>query len=125
MYLAIKVIHIAGVVLWIGSFITVCHIAGRTGMKAEQVRSAIRISDTSIGVVWLAGLALMFLGQWYVSVWIYVKLVFVVVISAIHTVMHRRWKSSGDVVCSPVIAPALFLFAVTAIFIVVTKIPAW
>ena len=87
--------------------------------------SAVRITEAAIGFTWLIGVILTIMGSWYTSPWWYFKIAFVVLISAIHTFLHRRWKNTtsqdGSLTNSAV--PYIILISAFAIvFSVASKI---
>lgn len=94
LYLSIKTIHIIAVISWLGSLTLVAFVTSTVRMDTSQMRIATRITDLSIGVTWLAGIVLVVMGGWYLSTWWQIKIVLVILISAIHSILHRRWKAS-------------------------------
>lgn len=95
-YLSIKALHIVAVILWIGSFVLVAAITASSKLNSDQMRIAVRVTESAIGVTWLAGIALVVMGSWYTSTWWIVKIVVVIAISAVHTFLHRRWKAANS-----------------------------
>ena len=83
-YLSVKALHIVAVILWIGSLVLVTAITASSKLNSDQMRVAVRITESAIGVTWLAGIALVVMGGWYTSTWWIVKIVVVLVISAVH-----------------------------------------
>lgn len=90
------------------------------------MRSATRITDGAIGVTWLAGIVLVIMGGWYASAWWQIKVFLVIVISAIHSIFHRRWKSGGaEAASTPVAVPyAIAILTLIIVLLVVFKKPA-
>lgn len=112
-YLSVKAIHIVAVIFWLGSLLLVALITSSTRLDAGQIRIATRVTEASIGFTWLTGLVLVVTGSWYLSTWWQIKVILVVLISAIHTVAHRRWKASAsEGVQTRSFFPALLFFLV-------------
>lgn len=126
LYLTIKAIHIVAVISWIGSLGLITLITSNVRMDEKQIRIATRLTETSIGITWLAGITLVILGGWYGATWWQLKVVVVIVISAIHTIVHRRWKASvADGAQTHSFVPLLLFFlTVLVVFLVVFKQPA-
>jgi len=79
-YLFLKSFHILAVILWIGSLCLTSFVTASTKMNADQMRSAMRISEASIGATWVLGIALVIMGSWYASPWWYFLLALTLVI---------------------------------------------
>lgn len=139
-YLLVKALHILAVVLWVGSLFLLSFIMAtsatpstsakfskfsKSAMSAEQLRSATRLTEASIGVTWLAGIALVLLGGWYTSTWWQLKVVLVVLISAIHSILHRRWRQSNteNFTINRAIPIVIAILTFMAILLVVLKRP--
>ncbi len=125
LYLSVKTIHLIAVILWLGSLILASLMTSTTRMDESRMRLSIRITDAAIGVTWLAGIILVVMGSWYLSTWWQLKIVLVIVISAIHTILHRRWKASAaeSVKTSPAIPYTLFLITVVVVALAAFKQP--
>ena len=95
LYLSVKTIHIVAVVFWLGGLTLVALITSNVRMDGSQMRIATRVTDAFIGITRLAGVVLVLIGDWYLSAWWQIKIVFVVMVSAIHSVVHRRRKASA------------------------------
>lgn len=93
-YLSLKSVHLLATILWIGSLFLISFVTSSNTMNTAQMRSAVRVTDAAIGVAWLTGIVLVVMGGWYLSSWWQLKITFVIAISAIHTVVHRRWKNA-------------------------------
>lgn len=126
LYLILKSIHIVAVIFWVGSLSLVCIVTSTARLNQEQMRLATRITESAIGVTWLAGIVLVVMGGWYGSTWWYVKVLLVIVVSAIHTVFHRRWKSDNaeDVLTNNSVPVFLFVLTLLIVLLVVFKQPA-
>ena len=124
-YLSLKSLHILAVILWVGSLFLVTLVTSINKLNKEQVRSAMRVTDISIGVTWFAGIVLVIMGGWYTASWWHIKVVLVIAISAIHTFVHRRWANSGSegASTSAIVPYLVLLLALLAVLLVVFKQP--
>ena len=125
LYLLIKAIHITAVVLWIGSLFLLTLISSTEKLNSKQLKVATRISEAGIGLTWFAGIVLVVMGGWYTAGWWQIKIVLVVIISAIHSIVHRRWKRQrgGDQQLNAAIPWGVFLLSMCAIGLAVFKLP--
>ena len=96
LYLTVKVIHIVAVVVWIGALFLLTVVSSSNTMTAAQIKTARRVTEAGIGLTWLAGITLAVLGSWYLATWWQIKLVLVVLVSAIHSIVHRRWQQQAE-----------------------------
>ncbi len=124
-YLLFKVIHIVMAMLWVGSFFVVAYMTSTHKMPSENMRSAIRVTEFSIGITWFAGIVLVIMGSWYASSWWHIKIVLVVLLSAIHSIVHRRWKNTDpSYVSTNAAVPVLVvILAFLIVFLAVFKYP--
>ena len=108
-----------------GSLSLVCYVASASRMSQEQIRAATRVTEAAIGITWLAGAILVVMGEWYLSTWWYVKIALVVLISAIHTFLHRRWKRdiASNVQTNNAIAPFILGATFLVVLLAVVKTP--
>jgi len=125
LYLTLKTIHVFAAVFWVGSLFLVCFVTSTNKMNAEQIKSATRITEMFIGITWILGIALVVMGSWYGSTWWQLKVILVVLISAIHSIVHRRWKSAGDVGASTQAGMSYLILGLTllVILLVILKRP--
>ncbi len=93
LYLAVKALHIVAAIVWVGALFVLTFVSSRQALDQSQLKHARRITDAGIGFTWLAGITLAVLGGWYLATWWQIKLVLVVLLSAIHSIVHRRWQS--------------------------------
>ena len=124
-YLTVKAIHLVSVIFWIGGLFLATVITASGSVDREMMRKATRVTETEIGVSWVAGGILVVMGSWYTSSWWYVKIIFVVLISAIHSIVHRRWKAGGTIAQTNTFLPyAVFLLVFPVVILAVFKWPA-
>jgi len=92
LYLTFKTAHIVAVVFWIGSLFLLTLLSSTHGVSSLPMKTLRRVTEAGIGLTWLAGIILVVLGSWYSASWWQIKIVLVVGVSAIHTMVHRRWQ---------------------------------
>jgi putative membrane protein len=95
MYLWIKALHIIAVISWMAGLLYlprlfVYHAAVEPGsaqsetFKVMERRLYKYIMGPAMGVTWIAGMLVMFLGGWFTAGWFHLKLVLVVAMSVMH-----------------------------------------
>jgi len=101
MYVWIKALHVVAVISWMAGMLYlprlfVYHCQAEIGsvqsetFKVMERRLLKAIINPAMIVTWLAGLYLAWAGHWLLSGWLHVKLLLVVVLSAIHG-FFSRW----------------------------------
>lgn len=115
MYSWIKALHIASVITWIGGMLIMA-LALQVAQRSLRERSAAagrllqavrrwdqRVTSPALGLAWLLGIALVYFGQWHAAGWLVVKLVFVLMLSALHGMQSgylRRLAETPDLEAS-------------------------
>ncbi|MBY6241803.1 protoporphyrinogen oxidase HemJ [Methylosinus sp. Sm6] len=94
MYLWIKALHVIAIIAWMAALLYlprlfVNHAEVGTGPQAERFKKMERglvriIMAPAMGVAWLAGLALIYLGEFRGAGWLHAKLALVVLLTAAH-----------------------------------------
>jgi putative membrane protein len=104
LYVWIKALHIIAVISWMAGMLYlprlfVYHCEAEPGSKQSETFKVMErrllkaIINPAMMVTWLAGIYLIWAGQWlFVSWWIYVKLVLVLTLSGIHGFFSRCVK---------------------------------
>ena len=125
LYLFIKSLHILAAILWVGALCLLCFVTSKSSVNAAQLKVAARITEASIGFTWLAGGILVLMGGWYASSWWQIKVALVVVISAIHTILHRRWKTESEngARANPAVPYVVLALTFVVVLLVVFKMP--
>jgi uncharacterized membrane protein len=125
LYLFLKVVHVVAVIIWIGAMVLLTTLLGTARLSTAHMKQATRIVEAGIGLVWLAGIALVLLGGWYTSTWWQLKVVLVIIVSAIHTITISRWRRLGSdaPLGNKAIPLALMLLTVAIVLLVVLKRP--
>jgi len=101
MYEWIKALHVIAVISWMAGMLYlprlfVYHCEAEAGsqqsetFKVMERRLLKAIINPAMIVTWLAGLYLVWAGRWYWSPWFHVKLLLVLVLSAVHG-FFARW----------------------------------
>lgn len=99
-YLCLKAIHVAAVVVWVGgmliSAVTVATFAGRKLGGDPSDRSALlqavrrwdrKVTSPAMLLVWAIGLTLAYQGAWFREPWLMLKLALVFGLAALHGVL--------------------------------------
>jgi putative membrane protein len=103
MYEWIKALHVIAVISWMAGMLYlprlfVYHCEAEPGSKQSETfkvmeRRLLRaIINPAMIVTWLAGLYLVWAGQWYKSPWFLAKFVLVVILSGVHGEFSRWVK---------------------------------
>lgn len=124
LYLTVKTLHIIAAIVWIGSLLLTTFLASAGPLKPAQLKIASRIVEAGIGLTWLAGIVLVVLGQWHTAHWWQVKIVLVVIISALHSINIRRLRQNSEqgVQINSAIPWALLMLASLVVALAVFKI---
>jgi len=125
LYLTIKALHIVAVIIWTGSLFLLTLVTAKTPLDQSAMRTARRVTDAAIGLTWLAGLTLAVSGNWYLSTWWQIKLALVIAISAIHSIVHRRWQrlSETGARTHPAIPWVLLVITMIVVALATFKLP--
>jgi putative membrane protein len=103
MYEWIKALHIIAVISWMAGMLYlprlfVYHCEAEPGSKQSETFKVMErrllkaIINPAMIVTWLAGLTLMWLGQWYHSHWFHAKFLLVLILSGVHGLFSRIVK---------------------------------
>lgn len=101
MYLAFKSLHITAVLIFCSGLVAQTLVllpsktSGDTGVSqsARVIRDWDRwITSPALLIVWLAGLKLALVGDWFGAPWLWVKLGMVTALSAVHGVQSGRLR---------------------------------
>jgi putative membrane protein len=94
MYLWIKALHVIAVIAWMAALLYLPRLfvnhaevgAGPQGERFKKMeRGLVRIiMAPAMGVAWLAGLALIYLGEFHGAGWLHAKLALVVLLTGAH-----------------------------------------
>ena len=107
MYSWIKAFHIASVMTWIGGMLIMA-LALQIAQRSVPERSSEarllqavrrwdqRVTSPALGLAWIFGIALVYFGQWHAAGWLVVKLVFVLILSALHGMQSAHLRRLAD-----------------------------
>jgi len=102
-YLWLKAFHIIAVIAWMAGMLYlprlfVYHAGVAPGseqsetFKVMERRLLKAIINPAMGLTWLLGLALVWLGDWHSARWMWAKFILVIVLSALHGQFVRYWR---------------------------------
>jgi putative membrane protein len=107
-YLLLKSLHIVAVIMWMGGMVLLSAaslwLARASCPRGERENSVIaavrkwdaRVTNPAMGLVWLFGLTIAWMGDWYMDGWLHTKLVPVIILSGLHgnlTASFRRMEN--------------------------------
>jgi putative membrane protein len=103
MYEWIKALHVIAVIAWMAGMLYlprlfVYHCEAEIGSKQSETFKVMErrllkaIINPAMVVTWLAGLYLVWAGQWYLSGWFHAKFLLVLIMSAAHGFFSRCVK---------------------------------
>ncbi len=101
MYLWVKAVHVIAVISWMAGMLYlprlfVYHCEAEIGSRESEIFKVMErrllkaIINPAMIVTWVAGLTLMWLGEWYSHPWFHLKLLLVLILSAVHG-LFSRW----------------------------------
>ncbi len=137
-YLYLKAIHVMAVIALIAGMLVLAFALvlvsgnrerpndGQTRFIALVRRWDRMVTTPALGLVWIAGIAMAILGEWYQSPWLLIKLVPVLVLSALHGMESgalRRMTTMGGELPQMLrhAVPIIFVCVVLIAFLAVTK----
>lgn len=119
LYLWLKALHLAAVVTWIGGMIMLglmlSHATAGRSTEIQRLLAALhgwdrRVTGPAMGLAWLLGIWMVVDAGWLGANWLWVKLVLVAVLSALHGLLSgslRRLAGHADWTPSPLLRLAL------------------
>jgi len=137
-YLWIKAFHLAAAMTWIGGMLllsVVLMALASSGPGADRNMHLIRMARTwdarvttpAMLIVWVLGLVMALQAGWFSAPWLWVKLVIVVILSAMHGIQSGTLRRlAGDPSRSPpaflrLAAPAVVAAVVAIAILAITK----
>lgn len=110
-YIYLKAIHVMAVIALIAGMLVLAfalvlvsggseRLSEREARFVSHIRNWDRLVTTpALGLVWIAGISLAIMGQWYSSPWLMIKIVPVLLLSALHGMesgaLRRRATATG------------------------------
>lgn len=119
LYLWLKALHLAAVLTWIGGMIMLglmlAHATAGRSPEFQRLLAALhgwdrRVTGPAMGLAWLLGIWMVVDAGWLGANWLWVKLVLVAVLSALHGLLSgslRRLAGDADWVPPPQLRLAL------------------
>lgn len=98
-YLVLKAFHLVAIVLFLSGMLVLslglkAYQAGN--LTAEMRQLILRwdrfATSPALGIVWIAGLSLAYLGDWYSDTWLHTKFAIVFLLSGLHGTLSGRLK---------------------------------
>lgn len=88
----LKAFHLMAIVLWLGGmvFALAAFVQGDGGARQLARKLNAVLTTPAMFAVWALGIALAQQGDWWTSGWLQVKLVLVVILSAVHGILSGR-----------------------------------
>lgn len=131
-YLWLKAFHIAAVMVWIGGLLVSSMAVTAVQASSTTTFAAIRrwdrrVTSPAMLLVWILGLILAALADWFPSPWLIIKLVIVLALSALHGMLTGtlRRRADGQDHRPPAFlrfaAPLVVLGAATVVLLAVVK----
>ncbi len=104
-YLWLKALHIVAVITWVGGLLAIAvaiaavsdprdqhAIANRATLLARVRRWDRRVTTPAMLLVWLMGLSLASMGDWFPQAWLGAKLAVVLLLSAVHGLLSGNLR---------------------------------
>ncbi len=110
-YLLLKTVHVAAVVVWIGGLLLQAFILSATSRlplpfqpdERSIVRAAVRwdgcVTTPAMALAWMCGISIAVQGRWFIMFWLGMKLLLVILLSALHGYQSgclRRLSAGGQ-----------------------------
>ncbi len=135
-YLWLKALHVAAIITWVGGMLAMS-VASRTlpaaGAERKTAIAALRtwdrrITSPAMGLAWIIGLTLVFMGGWHAAIWFMIKFALVLALSALHGMQGgalRRMENDPAMAAPAVLqhGPAISVTIVLLIAILVIVKP--
>ena len=108
MYDWIKALHVVFVLLFAGGLVALLVASMALGKRdpaaedqSSKLRATVRkwdmwVSQPALGGVWVFGLWAAFSGGWFTEPWLQIKLVFVLILSALHGNLAKQTETAGS-----------------------------
>ena len=137
-YLWIKAFHLAAVMTWIGGmlvvsvFLAALALPGPRGDREMRLIKVVRTWDAAVTtpamlIVWVLGLVMALQAGWFSAPWLWVKLVIVVTLSAVHGIESGTLRRLADDPSRPppaflrLVAPGVVAAVVAIAILAITK----
>ena len=135
MYAWIKAFHIVSVMIWIGGMLIMAlalQVAQRSVLERSSESRLLqavrrwdqRVTSPALGLAWVLGIALVYFGQWHTATWLVVKLVFVLMLSALHGMQsaHLRRLADAPEMTTPALLKNSGLLTIIAVIVIAVMV---
>ncbi|WP_178130792.1 CopD family protein [Reyranella sp. CPCC 100927] len=131
-YLLIKALHLAAVITWIGGMLVLSllltSLSPTAGARSRDETRLInrarawdgRVTTPAMLLVWILGLVMALDAKWFAAPWLWVKLIIVVMLSAVHGIQSGTLRRLAN--NRPQTPPAFLRFAAPLILAAITVI---
>ncbi|RQR22287.1 hypothetical protein DIE23_36895 [Burkholderia sp. Bp9143] len=128
-YLLMKAVHVASIIAFVAGLLVlaICVATGNLATLRVTRRWDRLVTTPALALVWITGPTIAIMGHWFGSAWLTVKLVLVVLLSALHGMLAgflRRVERDDTARGSPVLqfaAPAVIVVVVAVVWLAVVK----
>jgi protoporphyrinogen IX oxidase len=100
-YLILKALHLVAIFLFLGGMLvlTLSLSAHFKGYLNEETRQQIQrwdrfVTSPALGLVWILGLSLATMGDWFTDTWLHVKFAIVFLLSGLHGTVSGKLKKN-------------------------------
>lgn len=123
----LKVIHLCANFLWVGGMVAVMLALAshrfRSGSLSGEMITTLRQWDSRVtapamGLAWAFGLWMVFSGGWWPDTWIMIKLIPVLILSALHGMLSGSLKRLENDQTHTLPPPVQFAFPIVVICVV-------
>jgi protoporphyrinogen IX oxidase len=106
-YLWLKALHVIAVISWMAGMLYlprlfVYHCEAEIGSKQSETFKVMErrllkaIINPAMGLTWVLGLTLVWLGHLHTSIWMQAKFTLVIILSALHGLLVRCWRDFAN-----------------------------
>ena len=100
LYPWVKALHVASAIIFVGGVLSVSVFlaaVSKSGTESSAIAQAVRrwdqaVTSTAMLLVWALGLFMAINAGWFASFWLQAKLVFVLILSAIHGLQSGKLR---------------------------------
>lgn len=127
----LKALHVASAIVFVGGVLTVSvflNAVAKSEIEASVIAQAVRrwdqvVTSTAMLLVWALGLVIALDVGWFTNLWLQAKLVFVVILSAVHGMQSGRLRrlAGGAEVSGTRFAPLILVSILVVATLAVVK----
>jgi protoporphyrinogen IX oxidase len=131
-YLLLKALHLVAIFLFLGGMLvlTLALKAHKRGNISDEFRQQILrwdrfVTSPALGLVWILGISLAMMGDWFSDTWLHIKFAIVFLLSGLHGTVSGKLKrndaASGTNRLAGYSLTGLFVAVPSVIFLAVLK----